>query len=61
MDEYCKNEPVSDTSLCIITVVTISLLTVRELPHRIQQNGVWIHCQGIQIFTVTYLSLAILA
>lgn len=27
MDEYCKNEPVSDTSLCIITVVTISLLS----------------------------------
>lgn len=52
MDEYYKNEPVSDTSLCITTVVTISLLTVRELPHRIQQNGVWIHCQGIQIFTV---------
>lgn len=34
-----KMEAVSDTSLCIIRVVTLSLLTVRDLPDLIQQNG----------------------
>lgn len=34
-----KPEPVSDASLCIIRVVTLSLLTVRSLSDLIQKNG----------------------
>lgn len=56
-----KMEPVSDASLCSIRVVTLSLLTVRNLSDLIQKNGLWMCRKVIKIFTVASFPLAVLA
>lgn len=55
-----KTEPISDPSLCIIRVILLSLLIVRNLSDYSAERFVDA-LSGDKIFTITYTPLATLA